>query len=187
MSRVHVEIGAQHYDLTVLEHVTHSTPTQTVRALRCQCACGNETVVVLYDWGKRRVSCGECKGGSYHDGKRAVFGVSTLFASTRTGAKDRGIDFALTIQEYADLISKPCHYCGAEHDGIDRVDSKLGYHRTNVVPCCYPCNKAKSNKSIEEFQKWLLKAYAHYNETAWKTEYVFTAQRLFEEPEHFNG
>jgi hypothetical protein len=187
MSRVHVEIGAQHYDLTVLEYVTYNRGIKNLSALRCQCACGNETVVVLYDWGKRRVSCGECKGGAFHDGKRTVFGLSTYFAGAKLNAKKRGIDFSLSIQDYANLISKPCHYCGADHVGLDRVDSDLGYHQTNVVPCCYRCNKAKSNSSYKEFKEWMQKLSAHYAATKWKTRYVFTAQRLFQESEHFNG
>jgi hypothetical protein len=187
MSRVHVEIGAQHYDLTVLDYVTHTRGSKNLPALRCQCACGNETVVVVYEWGKRRVSCGECKGGSFQDVKRAVFPPSTYYSVAKSNAKSRGIDFALSFQDFADLISKPCHYCGAEHRGLDRVNSNLGYHRTNVVPCCYPCNKAKSNTSREKFEEWVQKLSAHYAATKWRTPYVFTAQRLFEEPEHLNG
>jgi hypothetical protein len=183
MSRVHVEIGAKYHDLTVLEHVTHRTANQNLKALRCQCTCGNETVVVVYDWGKRRVSCGKCKGGAWHDGKRSDFPVSTYFASAKAGAKSRGIDFALTVEDYADLISKRCHYCNAEDVGIDRVDSDLGYVRTNVVPCCYPCNKAKSNQSREEFEKWAHNLFAHYAATKWKTKYAFTAQGLFQDAE----
>ena len=39
----------------------------------------------------------------------------------------------------------------AYRNGIDRVDSKLGYLPHNVVSCCRLCNQAKSNLDPQEF------------------------------------
>lgn len=39
------------------------------------------------------------------------------------------------------LMGQPCTYCGLEvSEGLDRRDSSLGHHESNVVPCCSVCN-----------------------------------------------
>lgn len=40
-------------------------------------------------------------------------------------------------------------------NGIDRLDSSLGYVIKNVVPCCYPCNRGKSSMLLEEWYNYL--------------------------------
>lgn len=41
------------------------------------------------------------------------------------------------------------------YNGIDRIDSNK-YHTTdNIVPCCYDCNRAKNNRSIQDFLNWI--------------------------------
>lgn len=40
-------------------------------------------------------------------------------------------------------------------NGIDRVDSSIGYTIQNSVPCCKICNYAKHNLTLEEFTLWL--------------------------------
>jgi len=37
------------------------------------------------------------------------------------------------------------------YNGLDRIDSSKGHTIDNVVPCCYPCNKAKSAMTLEQF------------------------------------
>ena len=41
------------------------------------------------------------------------------------------------------------------YNGLDRVDSKLYHTIDNIVPCCYDCNRAKNNLSVENFLKWI--------------------------------
>lgn len=41
------------------------------------------------------------------------------------------------------------------YNGIDRVDSSKGYPLDNCVTCCYICNRAKSDMSIEEWIKYV--------------------------------
>lgn len=40
-------------------------------------------------------------------------------------------------------------------NGIDRIDSDLGYVDGNVKSCCFICNRAKGNLSIIDFRKWI--------------------------------
>lgn len=105
----------------------------------------------------------------------------------KTGAKRRNYEFNLTNEEFSSVISMNCHYCNAEprnysvyevkdqwvsqkarersyikYNGIDRIDSKLGYINSNIVPCCYKCNIAKSDMSYNEFKSWLLNVFNNF-------------------------
>jgi hypothetical protein len=93
-------------------------------------------------------------------------------------------DFDLTYEDFCEIITQPCFYCGAintnyirdysnrtnrlisdtviYYNGIDRIDSNLGYLKTNSVSCCKRCNMAKNNMSIEEFKNWIIKIYNNY-------------------------
>jgi HNH endonuclease len=45
-----------------------------------------------------------------------------------------------------------CEYCGLEATTLDHVvpKSKGGSnHRSNLVPCCHPCNQGKADMSLE--------------------------------------
>lgn len=82
--------------------------------------------------------------------KRFARSPGGLFNRARLQAKDRGIPWALSREEYNTLrTSVACTYCRgplAESGvGLDRKDSSLGYVRDNVVPCCGMCNKIKNN------------------------------------------
>ena len=48
------------------------------------------------------------------------------------------------------------------HNGIDRIDSSVGYVPGNVVPCCKYCNMAKMDRTKEEFLKWAEETYQFF-------------------------
>lgn len=96
-------------------------------------------------------------------------------------AVKRGIEWRLSPEKFLHIIKLDCDYCGAEPriyeskpnygkgrtvktlmNGIDRVDSSLGYVEGNVVPCCSACNKMKMGVSREEFTMQVLKIAKHY-------------------------
>ena len=66
-------------------------------------------------------------------------------------ARKKGIDFALTFEEFGKLVSSLCHYCGDEGYGVDRKESDVGYVANNVVSCCTSCNFFKRKLGYEEF------------------------------------
>ena len=105
------------------------------------------------------------------DGK-ACF--NNLYNQYRSGAKIRNLDFNLTKEECHYLFQQNCFYCNALpnniyrksgsageyiYNGIDRIDSKLGYQIDNVVPCCKVCNYAKRDMPISEFLTWIKAVY----------------------------
>ena len=60
-------------------------------------------------------------------------------------AKSRGYGCSISKDQFIELWSSPCEYCGKSilNDkgiGLDRLNNKDGYHLTNVVPCCGDCN-----------------------------------------------
>lgn len=65
----------------------------------------------------------------------------------------RDIKFNLTYEEFITFWQKPCYYCGSEIEtiGIDRVDNKKDYDMENLIPCCWICNRMKSDLSQEDF------------------------------------
>lgn len=82
-----------------------------------------------------------------------------------------GIPFELTTDEFKELTSQNCFYCGCSpllkfkkkknhngfypYNGVDRIINELGYIGENVVTCCEICNKAKRDMGFDDFVKWI--------------------------------
>lgn len=81
-------------------------------------------------------------------------------AGIRNDAKKAGYEWALDDLFVFELIKKDCSYCGAPslwprgRNGIDRINSEIGYLKSNCVSCCKICNRAKSNQTAEQFIAW---------------------------------
>ena len=101
----------------------------------------------------------------YHTAAKLIFG------DYKTRAKSRGIEFHLNIDEFIDIVIKDCLYCGSKPslrkrerytikvNGVDRLDSAIGYVKGNVVPCCGICNQMKSNHDPSDFKLHIKKIY----------------------------
>lgn len=83
-------------------------------------------------------------------------------------AEERSLDFELSENECRNLIWSRCFYCDVAcsnnqvhrgqkmfYNGIDRVDSRIGYKPENCVPCCIWCNRSKSDQSVDEFYLYI--------------------------------
>ena len=72
----------------------------------------------------------------------------------------------LTEEQFKELRSKPCEYCGQPYTvngvGLDRVDSSKHYCIDNVVPCCKVCNTMKSVLSVDEFKQHIVRIYENF-------------------------
>ena len=106
-----------------------------------------------------------------------------LFGDYKKKAKLRKLIFDLTEDEFKKIINGNCHYCGKEpeqlvkrvrrypsgkshiseykYNGIDRVDSKLGYVINNVVSCCKVCNWIKRDQPVIDFVNHIKRIYLH--------------------------
>lgn len=72
------------------------------------------------------------------------------FTTSKRNARNRNIEWSLTLEQYTALISKRCHYCNDTaipqvSCGLDRMDSSKGYQIDNVCSCCHDCNIAKGD------------------------------------------
>ena len=96
--------------------------------------------------------------------------VKDLYGRYRRNAARLRHEFALTFEQFHEFLLDGCHYCGsppatihrkpgmrlgATYNGIDRVDSKVGYVAGNCVTACRFCNMAKGRLSTGEFTAWL--------------------------------
>lgn len=85
--------------------------------------------------------------------RKSPRGMWTLYKKV---AAKKGLSFAISYDNFAKLIFKPCSYCGVvpiapNRNGLDRVDNTKGYYNRNVVPCCHPCNQMKGKLTVQEF------------------------------------
>lgn len=143
-----------------------------------RCDCGRERPVrVAYIKKNRHTKCIRCVAvinGKLQRGKAAhnrlpnsQAGLNDLFSRYVRGSKYRGLEFGFSKEEFAALTKQSCHYCGCApmgqwkgrkgkpdpyiYNGLDRLDSGLGYVPSNVVACCSTCNYMKQDLSVGDF------------------------------------
>lgn len=168
--------GVRFGRLTVLKY-SH-TGSGRERFWLCLCDCGTQHTVrarCLRMGGTRSCGClyresRKARGGRKHSLPFGVAAANNLLSVYRTQAAKRGIDWELTKEQFHSLIAQNCFYCGSKpfqilkrqyatgncvYTGIDRIDSALGYSRSNCRPCCKWCNNAKAARSHSQFISWV--------------------------------
>lgn len=170
--------GNKYNNLTVTRYIGKDNSKNNI--YECTCDCGGSIITQGSDvkTGKIR-SCG-CYNFSKQNSKCIEQGldpvIRNLFAGYR---RDRGYVFELTFEQFKDIISKNCNYCGSppknvkkdrrkyrdrilKYNGIDRVDNDVGYVMSNVVPCCRNCNIAKHTYSVDFFKELVTNIYHNF-------------------------
>jgi hypothetical protein len=143
---------------------------------RCRCECGTEILSGpshLLDGSRTDCGCGRGERYRRYGLAHVRANNKTLwrrqFAMYRGNARHKGLAFELTAQQFRQVCSEPCAYCGTPPvrvirlkgkfgtldrlavNGIDRVDNRLGYVTDNIVPCCSECNYMKRDRTREDF------------------------------------
>lgn len=168
--------------LVVLEYVGRRGNGREQRPFfLCRCDCGNQKEINGHSlsMGVSR-SCG-ClhKETSRRNGinsplslPRGESSFNALFRLYKNSANKRGIYFNLEEKIFKELTSGNCFYCGTPplqelrvrgknkgtpymYNGIDRVDTSIGYIDGNVVPCCGTCNSSKGYVTVSIMEKAL--------------------------------
>ena len=135
----------------------------------CSCGCLVGRVGATLSGGRSR-SCGHLKVSPAAIAKRSIkrriedAPIREYFRNYRASARTRKLDFVLTYEQFQELVTKNCYYCGDNPNllmesrfdkkllnGIDRMDNSLGYSLANCVPCCRVCNKIKSAMGHDSF------------------------------------
>jgi hypothetical protein len=70
-------------------------------------------------------------------------------------ARDKNLEVKLSLTDFTVLTEQSCYYCGTIQErgfnGIDRLNSEVGYVTDNCVSCCQMCNYMKASLSVDAF------------------------------------
>lgn len=142
---------------------------------RTVCDCGKEKILT----GQRLQYIKSCGCLRVRQGPKSPHWKMEPFehflSQYKKGAESRKLEFNLTNEDFSRLIDAPCYYCSSPPreyklgtskipktitaNGIDRVDSSLGYTPANCATCCTTCNVMKMNLSQEAFLERVKKIY----------------------------
>ena len=98
----------------------------------------------------------DAKRDREHRNEVARKNINRAFYSYQKDATRRGISFHLNMEDFVDIIKRPCAYCGniseeKQFNGIDRVDSTCDYVIDNCVSACTLCNYLKHVMPVDLF------------------------------------
>lgn len=151
----------------------------------CECRCGASRVVSR----SNLVSGGTSSCGCSRKGLRKYRAatINHEYNQHKQGGIKRGYGF-MAKEEWLSVAQLPCFYCGgldvrnkavscknskgyvalaAEEiplwncalNGIDRMNSNVGYAFGNCVPCCETCNRMKASESVDDFLNHVRRIY----------------------------
>ena len=96
------------------------------------------------------------------------FCIVHRYKEAKRSAARRDISWDIPFDIFEYLVNLPCYYCGQklEMTGscLDRFDNTMPYITQNTVPCCWFCNKMKSDMGIEFFIKKINLIYRKFIE-----------------------
>lgn len=161
------------------------TAPKTVTFWEFQCDCGAVVERRMTNiLGGSSQSCGclrkeqiSALGKSQAGTKKAGPGGANRTAILRNyknNAKLKNRCMDLTDEQIISLCSQNCAYCNRpineiyqddvlwdiKYNGIDRINSKIGYTMSNCVPCCSVCNTMKMDMTVEQFKTHIVSIYA---------------------------
>lgn len=99
----------------------------------------------------------------------------------------------LTFEEFYKISQQNCFYCGIKqsnkgknkfnYNGLDKIDPNKYHTKDNVVSCCYICNRAKSNRDINVFYKYINSLnesmiVENYNQLKLPEKYLLTSIKI---------
>lgn len=149
----------------------------------CLCDCGNITTITgnhLRRGDTRSCGCEQMTNAlEKHRLGEGEASLNILYAEYRSRARRKGYEFEFDREQFREITSRNCYYCGGEpshadrcrkgklnglyvYNGIDRVDNTRGYTLDNTVPCCKVCNFMKMNMTEEKFKEHLYKIIENY-------------------------
>jgi hypothetical protein len=147
-----------------------------------KCICGNKKIVSCSKL--RAGNYKHCIDCSYEERSQKAPRVTQYQQMFKRLVLDRckkkNIEVSITVDDYTKIIIQDCFYCNDTPrqtnrfanrkyvntetifaNGIDRIDSSIGYTLNNCIPCCTSCNYAKHKLTQEEFFEKIKKIYKH--------------------------
>lgn len=182
---IEIKVGNKFGRLLIIEKINKKTINYHYY-YKCLCDCGKEKIVLDQNLrSKKARSCG-CLQLERVSKDPGEITINRLERQYKAGAIDRDLLYNLTKEEFKQITSKSCHYCNSSpkkvsfyseskigisisektyersvilFNGIDRVDSDIGYILNNCVPCCTQCNIMKHDYTKNEFLEQIEKIY----------------------------
>lgn len=131
---------------------------------RCRCDCGVVKLVAATTL--KSASDPKCRSCAQKSQRKEDWWIKRLLKRYRLNANSRGLRFELSDEDFIRMLGEPCFYCGVvragvirndrnpdrvyRHNGIDRLNGG-NYSLENCAPCCWSCNRAKSDMTAAEF------------------------------------
>jgi hypothetical protein len=161
---------------------------------RCHCDCGTDIIIERPRLqGSRSIkSCGCLSIEQRSKLGLSKRKLPPDLASGMNVYKGNYADGDLTFEDFLILSQNNCFYCAVSpnnshntyinnttnkhsqfakdngtfvYSGLDRVDpDEVAHNRGNVVPCCFQCNRSKSNMTIDEFGQWIVRIYNFWSQ-----------------------
>lgn len=134
----------------------------------CKCDCGNEVTLTTGSLNRTK-NYSYCLHGTRRKQRKPGAARIRALGEYQRSAARRGYAWDLADEEFFQLVSLDCFYCGGLpstvkrtgpyedfiYNGLDRMDNTLGYTVENVVTCCTICNLAKRDMPFDEFVAYL--------------------------------
>lgn len=94
--------------------------------------------------------CATCRRNHYNKYKNTL---TTRYNAIKRSARRRDLLFNISKDFFDNITKQSCVYCNdiKVFNGIDRIDSKLGYITDNCTPCCTTCNIMKWQLTKQQF------------------------------------
>ena len=185
MGRLATDLTGRVFDRVTVLKVTDERSKDNKLLWECICECGTVFKANGHNLvGKHIHSCGcmhrESAKKNGIKGTEVVtlpFGESAFnkhYSQYKRDAEKINRVFVITKEQFRSIVNQNCYYCGSEPrplrksgrgngtcvvNGIDRVDSSLGYILSNCVPCCTRCNRSKRDFTQEDFLDMVYRIY----------------------------
>ena len=172
-NRKKIKIGDRFERLVVIEEAEYD---KGKKQWLCKCDCGQNKIIKAYALRTQQCrSCGCLKIDSHTTGFGKITG--SFFCDVKIGARNRHLDFNLTIEFLDELFRKQNYSCalsGLPIDisprkskeettaSLDRIDSSKGYYHDNVQFVHKHINIMKSKYELDYFLK-LCKIITEHN------------------------
>jgi hypothetical protein len=160
----------------------YSGINRTKEKWNCECVCGKKVCRTRNTLiSNNTLSCGcllnERRGKNPPRLPKGVAAFNSYFKSYIDRSRKKGVQFLLSEDDFKKLVYSECFYCGVPPErpypktkktngkifvnGVDRINSSLGYTISNCCSCCEICNKAKRDLTKEDFEEWINRLVKH--------------------------
>lgn len=163
-----IDLTGRRFGRLVVKHRINKENSGHVRWY-CECDCGGSKEVRGQSLRQGRCkSCGclfneSSRPNTLPEGEAAL---NALYMRYKRDAEKRELHWGIDKEFFRHITKQDCAYCGSEpssvfsrytfngsyvYNGVDRVNSSVGYVEFNVVSCCSICNRMKSDMSLDKF------------------------------------